>query len=66
MISEPCINQSLYTDAIAIVLAESKAQAFDLLLKQNHDWLIGDMEHLEPIVMDATAPAVIFEEVRGS
>lgn len=66
MINEPCVNQNLYTDAIAIVLADSREQAYDLLVRQNQGWLVADLDRIEPTIIDTAAPAVIFQEVRGT
>jgi len=66
MIDEPCVNQNFYTDAIAIVLAESLEQAYQLLEQQNQGWIVAELARLEPRVFAATEPAVLYQEVRGN
>lgn len=65
MINEPNIHQDLYTDAIAIVVAETQEKAYELLAAQNRGWLISDLEKLEPRIFNCAEAGVVFEEIRG-
>lgn len=67
MIDEPAIHQDLYTDAIAVVMAESLEQALQLLERQKAGWRIEDLKKLAPLVFDcAESPQVIYQAVHGN
>ena len=65
MINEPCVQQAAYTDAIAIVLADSVEQALEQLGKTNEGWLIEELSRLSPTEISVAEAAVIFTDVRG-
>ena len=65
MFTEPCVHQSLYTDAVAIVAAESPEQALDLLAATEEGWLIEELRRLPPRVFPLTAAAVLFTDIRS-
>lgn len=65
MFSEPCVHQSLYTDAIAIAVAESPEQALTQLEASEEGWLIEELRRLPPRVFPLDAPAVLFTDIRS-
>lgn len=65
MMDEPCVHNTLYTDAIAIVAAESVEQALTLLAASNEGWRVQELGKLDPIEYNLTEPAILFSEVRG-
>ena len=65
MFSEPCVNQSLYTDAVAIAAATSPEQALELLAASNEGWLIEELRRLTPKVFALETPAIIFTDLRN-
>lgn len=64
MFDEPNINQAMYTDAVAVVLAESVEQARQLLAEQG-GWVVEELKRLPPRVLTLDRPQVIFTDVRG-
>ncbi len=64
MINEPCVNEHFYTDALAIVQAESLEQAMSLLDNTKQGWIIEELKRIQPQVY-SLAPQVIFSDVRG-
>jgi hypothetical protein len=66
MISEPNIHQDLYTDAVAIVAADTLERALELLAAQGKGWLVEDIRRLTPTVFNCNDEGIIFEDVRGS
>jgi hypothetical protein len=66
MINEPNVHQDLYTDAVAIVAAETMERALELLAAQEKGWLVEDIKRLTPKVFNCDLEGIIFEDVRGS
>lgn len=64
MISEPCVHQDFYSDAIAIVVAENEDEALAQLSLRD-GWKIEDLRNLEPKVYDVDKAGVIFSDIRG-
>lgn len=64
MFNEPCVHQSMYTDALAIIVAESQEQALQLLKESEQGWLLEELERITPTVLPLNCPAVAFSEVR--
>lgn len=65
MINEPCVQQSLYTDAVAIVAAESPAAALELLAASGEGWRITDLRLLPHTERELETPSVLFTDVRN-
>ena len=65
MFNEPCVHQSLYTDAIAIVAADSVEQALELLAASEEGWLVDELRRLPPRVFALDAPVVAFTDIRS-
>ena len=65
MINEPCVHQALYTDAIAMIAAESVDQALDLLAATAEGWLIEELRKLPPRVFPLNSPAILFTDIRS-
>lgn len=66
MINEPNVHQDLYTDAIAIIAAETQERALELLNQQGKGWMVEELQRLTPSVLNGNVEGVIFEEIRGS
>ncbi len=66
MMNEPCVQQDFYTDAVAVVLAESIDEALALLAEKKEGWRLEDLRELEPRVYPADKSAALFTDVRGS
>lgn len=64
MFDEPNINQAMYTDAVAVVLAESVEQARQLLAQQG-GWVAEELKRLPPQELPIDCPQVVFADVRG-
>jgi hypothetical protein len=54
----------MYTDALAIIVAESPEQALQLLSDSEQGWLLAELERITPTVLPLNIPAVAFSEVR--
>lgn len=65
MLGEPCVHQSLYTDAVAIAAAESVEEALALLAATEEGWLIEELRRLTPKVQSLDKPALIFTDIRN-
>lgn len=65
MFNEPCVHQSLYTDAIAIMAADSVEQALELLAATEEGWLVDELRRLPPRVFALDAPVVAFTDIRS-
>jgi hypothetical protein len=65
MFSEPCVHQSLYTDAIAIAVAETPEQALELLAASEEGWIIDELRRLPPKVFPTNTTAIVFADVRS-
>lgn len=65
MINEPCVHQSLYTDAVVIAVAESPEQALDLLKTSEEGWLIEELRRLPPRIFPVDAPAILYSDIRS-
>lgn len=63
MINEPCVNSHFYQDAVAIVLANSKEEAIEQLMKLNEGWQGEDLAQLEALVYDASEAKVLFSMI---
>lgn len=66
MINEPCVNNEFYTDALAVVAAESVEEAAALLAAGNEGWRAEDLLALSPEVHALHKSKVIYTEVRGN
>jgi hypothetical protein len=66
MINEPNVHQDLYTDAVAIVAAETLERALELLAAQENGWMIEEIERLAPREFNCDHEGIVFEDVRGS
>lgn len=64
MFDEPNINQAMYTDAVAVVVAESAEQARQLLARQG-GWVAEELKRLPPQEWPVEKPGVVFTDVRG-
>lgn len=64
MFNEPCVHQSMYTDALAIIVAESQEQALQLLSESEQGWLLAELNRITPSVIPLNSPVVAFSEVR--
>jgi hypothetical protein len=64
MFNEPCVHQSLYTDAIIIAVAESPEQALELLSAKEEGWIIDELRCLQPQIFSLTNPSVLFSDIR--
>lgn len=65
MINEPCVQQHFYTDAVAIVVAQTIDEAIDLLVAKDEGWRPEDLKLLEPKVYTIEQAAVLFTDVKG-
>lgn len=66
MINEPCVNNEFYTDALAVVAANSIEEAAALLAAGNEGWHTEDLLALSPSVYDLDRSKVIYTEIRGN
>lgn len=58
MFDEPHVYRDNYLQAEIAVLAESKEQAL-ALIEQDGPWNIGELQRIEPSVLELDGPAVI-------
>ncbi|MDR3589202.1 MAG: hypothetical protein P4N41_06030 [Negativicutes bacterium] len=65
MLSEPNINQAVYTDAVVIVQAEDEEQAYELIAQREDGWVVEELKRLKPRIIAADQPEVVFADVRG-
>ena len=65
MMSEPCVQAQLYTDALAVVLAEDEQQALALLAERDEGWIIEDLRQIKPRVYPLDQAGVVLSDVRG-
>ena len=65
MINEPCVHQSMYTDALAIAVSDSAEQALELIAASEEGWLIDELRRLVPQEYDLDAPALLFTDIRS-
>lgn len=65
MVGEPCVHQDLYTDAIAMAVAETPEQALDLIESNEEGWIIEELRRLPPKVFPLNDPAVVFSDIRS-
>ena len=54
----------MYTDALAVVVAESIEQALQLLGASDQGWLLAELDRITPTVLPVSTPTVAFSEVR--
>ena len=66
MINEPCVQAHFYTDALAVVVAESEEQALQLLTERDEGWQIEDLRQLSPSVLPLDKACVALSDVRGT
>ena len=64
MLSEPCVHQAMYTDALVVIAAESAEQALQLLAESDQGWLPDELQRLTPTVIPLNQPSIAFQEVR--
>lgn len=64
MFNEPCVHQSLYTDAIAIAVADSVEQALQLIDESGQGWLLEELRKLPPKIIELNAPSLVFSDIR--
>lgn len=65
MIDEPCVQQHFYTDAVAVVLANSVDEALELLVLRNEGWRVEDLKNLESKVYGLDEAIVLFTDIKG-
>ena len=65
MINEPNIHQDFYTDAIAVVAADTVDEALNVLAEQQ-GWSIEELKRLEPNVYELDKAKVLLQVVEGS
>ena len=65
MINEPCVHQSLYTDAVAIAAAESMEEALELLAASEEGWLVEELRRLQPKIFSLDSSAILFTDIRS-
>ena len=65
MFNEPCVHQSLYTDAVAMIAADSPEQALELLAASEEGWLVDELRRLPPRVFALDTPAIVFTDIRS-
>lgn len=65
MIDEPNVHQDLYTDAIAVVVAETVEEALEVLVKER-GWVLEELRRIEPQVYDLEKAQVLLQVVQGS
>ena len=65
MFNEPCVHQSLYTDAVAMIAADSAEQALELLAVSEKGWLVDELRRLPPRVFALDTPAIVFSDIRS-
>ena len=66
MIEEPCLNSDFYLDVIAIVAANSQAEAIEKLLAENPNWRAEDLQNHPPKIFTLEEATVIFTDLRGN
>ena len=64
MIDEPNVHQDLYTDAIAVVVAETVEEALEVLVKER-GWVLEELRRIEPQVYDLEKAKVLLQVVQG-
>jgi len=64
MMNEPTIHQDLYTDAIAVVVANTVGEALNLLGRES-GWVVEEVQRLEPDVYELDTPKVLLQVVHG-
>ena len=65
MINEPIVHQEMYTDAMVMIVAETKQSALEHLAREGKGWLTEELARLEPVVVELDREAVVYEDVRG-
>ena len=55
---EPNVHQELYTDAVAVVVAETVDEALDVLAKER-GWIVEKLRRIEPQVYDLEKPKLL-------
>lgn len=61
----PNVHQDLYTDAIAVVVAETVEEALEALVKER-GWVLEELRRIEPQVYDLEKAQVLLQVVQGS
>ena len=64
MLGEPCVHQSMYTDAFVAIAAESAEKALQLLAGSGQGWLPEELQRLTPTVIPLSQPSIAFQEIR--
>lgn len=65
MLDEPHICKENYLQAEVVVLAESMAQALELLEKNDH-WDIEELKRIDPEIIPLTKPVIINSHIIAS
>jgi len=65
MINEPNVHQDFYTDAIAVVAAETVDEAL-LVLAKKQGWIPEELKRIEPQVYELDEPKVLLQVIQGS
>lgn len=65
MINEPNVHQDFYTDAFAVVAAETVEEAL-LLLAEQRGWIAEELKRLEPQVYELEAAKVLLQVIQGN
>lgn len=64
MMNEPNVHQEFYTDAIAVVVAETVDEALATLAKER-GWVPEELKRLEPQVYELDQSKVLLQVVQG-
>lgn len=65
MMNEPNIHQDLYTDAIAVVVADTVEEALEVLAREQ-GWVVEELKRLEPDVYELDKAKALLQVVQGS
>jgi hypothetical protein len=65
MMNEPCVHQSVYTDAFIAVAANSAEEALLMISCENSGWIIEDLRRLTPQIFPLDQPGIIFSHISG-
>jgi len=64
MINEPNVHQDFYTDAIAVVAAETVDEALNVLAKKQ-GWIPEELKRIEPQVYELDEGKVLLQVIQG-
>lgn len=66
MINEPCLNNNFYLDAIAVVAANSLAEAVQILCDAKQGWRAEDLAEHPHEEFELGKPRLLFSNITGS